>query len=175
MPADRIPEGRRVGGWAVDTFAPHGKIDRGRTPQILPSYFNQRGIQTVTVPADQLAYPGPGSVSGVQVGRAFLKVDQPGRTVFIMEISETSYRWHVCMAELRVGGLEAGTLNFQTSSRPTAVAQSAKTIPLSVGYYPIEYAVVCTGSPTTFSIQIRDESDARPRAFRADELFHVYR
>lgn len=175
MPAERIPEGRRVAGWAVETFPALERIYRSSTThRVLLTYFGVRGLQTVSVPTDRLAYSGPGAMTGVQVGRAFLKVDQPGEAVFIMEMSQLGQGGYSCLAELRVGGVDAGSLNFYASSRPKSpVVQSAKTIFLSIGYYTVEYVAVCNGSPSSFAIQTRDAGDARHRPFRPDELFHV--
>ncbi|MFG1227183.1 hypothetical protein [Xanthobacter wiegelii] len=154
---------------------PLQQLDRGRTARILSGYFGARGIRTVSVPAELLTYPGPGALRSVQVGRAFLKVDRPGRTVFVMEMAAVQHGFS-CLAELRVGGAPAGSLNFYVMGRGgERPEQSMQTVPLSIGYYPMEYVAVCGGALASFTIKIRDENDAGPRAFRPDELFHVFR
>ena len=90
-----------------------------------------------------------------------------------MEMTQRGRDGFSCLAQLRVGGGKAGNLNYYNTYMATPTEQSAKTIALVAGYYRIEYVAVCNGSPQSFRIQIRDESDVQPRAFGQKELFHV--
>jgi hypothetical protein len=197
-PANGLPQGRQIAGWAVEAIpvnsGPPGALERNRNqggPNIA-GYAGQSGIVRNSIAPNAFSssqfegYAG-GRQTLVFNGRAFLRVQAPQRYVFVASIDAFARSAsRDCEFLLFVGGKRVVSGRFPTRglrihnrSRDQGGPVLSGNADLQPGFYPIEFVSGCPWSyePAQLDIQfaVRDERDAAPRSFADGELIHIQR
>jgi hypothetical protein len=194
-PLERLPEGRQSSGWAIEAIS----VDRSvRSSAGITAYAGQIGLKRIST--------GPSSFSSSQLdglgstpqhlvfnGRAFFRVREPQRYVFVVSASANIITGGASSCEFAMSVGERWVINGRFSTvrerdarrlrgRGHEVADGAVLngfVQLEPGYYRIEFVTGCPNSYQAADLRVefsvRSEFESAPRQFQTDELFNVSR
>lgn len=171
---ERVPDGRRVSGWLVDSLT----FQYPQRPQSLSQSFGARGVSSVSAGPQTMEFFSPQSTNTVQYGRAFLKVDRGGPLTLVLtgNISESTVPFTACNVFMRLSGQDImhGQINSRGRDGRERGSTGIGNVTLDPGYYRLEYVIGCPYVlRANYTIAVRGEADPNPRSFAQGELFHV--